>query len=280
VGRTDFGGDAGSGAIPLERWEGCSADELRAAWGTPEVHLYAAISSTNDAARRLGEGGAPPGTIVLAEEQTAGRGRGRRAWSSAPGLGLWISILYRPPSRGEIGPLPLHVALAAADALDPWCQLEPVGVKWPNDLMLGGRKVGGILCEGFWEQGELSHVVIGIGLNLLHGVGDFPPEIRDVATSLRLATGQPISRFEVASELVRGLQSVLDPEKAPDLPVDLGPRDVLRNLTVEIQEPESGRVIARGLARGVAADGALLLATSEGLREIRSGTARVAPDGS
>jgi BirA family transcriptional regulator, biotin operon repressor / biotin---[acetyl-CoA-carboxylase] ligase len=265
----------GPGTVPLDRWEGCTPAELRDSWGVPAVHLYTSIGSTNDAARALGEAGAPSGTIVLAEEQLAGRGRGRRAWSSAPGLGLWLSILHRAKPGADIGPLPLHVALAIASALDRWCVGERVGVKWPNDLLVSGRKVGGILCEGAWDHGELRHVVIGIGLNLLHGLDDFPPELREAATSLRAATGQPISRFDVASEMIRALRPSLDAATAQALPPDLGGRDVLRGRRVQVREPESGRTIASGYAAGVAPGGALLLDTPRGTIEVRSGTVRV-----
>ncbi|MEX2583036.1 MAG: biotin--[acetyl-CoA-carboxylase] ligase [Gemmatimonadota bacterium] len=261
----------------MDHWEGCSARELANAWGAPEIHLFATVGSTNDVVRRLGEAGRPDGTIVLAEEQRAGRGRVGRSWSSTAGLGLWLSHLHRPSTGEDVGPLPLRVALAVAAALDPWCESDRVGIKWPNDLLIRGRKIGGILCEGTWDRGELRYVVIGIGLNLLHSTDDFPPEIRAEATSLRLATGRPIGRFEVASEVVRRLFGELSTTSAAGaLPRDLGGRDVLRGRSIEVFEPETGRLLVSGVAAGVSAEGALLVNTESDLVEVRSGTVRLA----
>src|SRR5690606_18733329 len=168
--------------------------------------------------------------------------------------------------------LPLRVALATAAAIEHGCD-QTVGVKWPNDLLIGGRKVGGILCEGAWETGELRYVVIGIGLNLLHSWEDFPPEIRGTATSLRQASSQAISRFETASRVIEGLRrEVLGGSRTEGLPRDLGGRDVLRSRRVEVLEPETGRVLAQGIADGIGPDGALLLWNASGSTEVRSGT--------
>ncbi|MQA90904.1 MAG: biotin--[acetyl-CoA-carboxylase] ligase [Gemmatimonas sp.] len=268
-------GESGQDALLLDRWEGCTSAELRSIWGVPAVYLFAAVGSTNDIARRLGEQGAATGTLVLAEEQRAGRGRGGKSWSSPRGLGLWLSLIHRPPTGAWIGQLPLRIAIGTAAALDHWCEPKPVGVKWPNDLILDGKKVGGILCEGTWEKGELRHMVIGIGLNLLQGRDDFPPQIRERATSLRAATGQPISRFDVATELLDRLQPVLRAQSSEALPADLAGRDVLRGREVQIRGAEDARTIATGVAAGVAPDGALVLTTREGAVEVRSGTVHI-----
>lgn len=268
------------GALPLERWEGCTAAELAATWGVPKVHLFASVGSTNDVARNFAEAGAAAGTIVLAEEQSQGRGRAGRGWVSPAGVGLWISMIARPTRPEEMPTLPLRTAAAVATALDPFLLEETIGIKWPNDLLIHGRKLAGILCEGAWSGPQLGYVIIGIGVNLLHSTQDFPPSLREQAISLRIATGAPISRFEAGSAVVGGLQNAasgLDWQST--LPLQLERRDALRNRPVQITEPLAGTEIAIGIARGIDAEGALLVETEGAVRAIRSGTVRMlAPD--
>ncbi|HEX2188449.1 MAG TPA: biotin--[acetyl-CoA-carboxylase] ligase, partial [Longimicrobiaceae bacterium] len=127
-----------------DRWEGRTAAELAREWGIPGLHLFRRVGSSNDVARALADAGAPAGTAVLAEEQVAGRGRGGKLWSSPPGLGIWLSVVLRPRALAAPGLLPLRVGLAAAAALDPFARPGRVEVKWPNDLQVAGRKLGGI----------------------------------------------------------------------------------------------------------------------------------------
>src|SRR5690606_35180796 len=139
----------------------------------------------NDVARSLADAGAPAGTLVLAEQQHAGRGRMGRSWSSGPGLGLYLSFVGRPLAA-SLATYPLRIGVAAATALDPWTAGQ-VTIKWPNDLLLEGRKLGGILCEASWAGPTVAHMIVGIGLNILHGDSDFPADLRPLATSLRRA---------------------------------------------------------------------------------------------
>ncbi|MEX2571353.1 MAG: biotin--[acetyl-CoA-carboxylase] ligase [Gemmatimonadota bacterium] len=264
-------------SVPLESWEGCTAAELRKAWGVTRIHLFERVGSTNDVARILAENGAPDATVVLAEEQSAGRGRVGRIWASAPGLGLWLSYVSRPASPTASGPLPLRVALAVARALDPWADGNAISIKWPNDLLLDGRKVGGILCEGAWEGERLRSVVVGIGLNLLHGPADLPGDLRANATSLRAATGQPIARFEVAGAVVKHLRETLqDTGGSLAHEPDLAARDALLGRRVRVFESEHGAPLLTGRAAGIGADGALRVDTRDGRQEVRTGTVRLA----
>lgn len=161
--------------------------------------------STNDEAKRLARDGAPAGTVVVAAEQTAGRGTRGRAWHSPPGLGLYLSIVLRPPIPDLAG-LPLRAAWAVRDAVRAAtgvaAEVEP-----PNDLVLGGRKLGGILCESAFEGGRLEFAVVGIGLNLDHGPGDFPPALAETAVSLRMISGR---RFDPAP-LIEAIRCHLAP---------------------------------------------------------------------
>ncbi|HET7322397.1 MAG TPA: biotin--[acetyl-CoA-carboxylase] ligase [Longimicrobiaceae bacterium] len=260
---------------PLGRWEGEDAVGLARRWGSAGVHLFSSVGSTNDLARRLAAEGAPSGTVVLAEEQLAGRGQAGRAWSSPPGLGLWTSLVVRPSSIPDPAVLPLLVGLEAAAVLDPFAAPDAVAVKWPNDLYLRGRKLGGILCEGAWEGDRPSHFVVGLGLNVLHAPADFPPRIAARATSLRGEAGDGmVDRLAVASAVIPALLRRLSGEVVLTEAdrAALAARDLLLGREVEVTEPATGAFLARGVAGGVSAEGALVV---EG-RPFRSGTVRLA----
>lgn len=162
--------------------------------------------STMDEARALARSGAADGSVVAADAQDRGRGTAGRAWLSPPGLGLYASYLVRP-RRGEVlrlELLPLAGGLAARDALREAAAVE-ARLKWPNDLVLGRLKVGGVLCEGASRGGAARHAIVGVGLNLGHGVEDFPPALRPLATSVRLAAGAAPDRGPVLDALVAAL---------------------------------------------------------------------------
>jgi BirA family biotin operon repressor/biotin-[acetyl-CoA-carboxylase] ligase len=261
---------------PAERWEGLAAAELSARWSLPAVHLYERISSTSDAARALADSGAPHGTLVLAEEQTAGRGRSGRAWSSPPGLGIWMSMVARPAELPAPGLLPILVGLAAAKAIDAYVQPAVAQIKWPNDLQLAGRKFAGILCEGAWEGDGPGAVIVGMGLNVLHAPDDFPPDVRDTATSLSIAAGWWPSRAEVAGAVAFAVMRALarpPAQLAGGLLDALRRRDALEGRPVRV----TGAQPMSGTALGISPSGALLVRDTEGvLRTLTSGTVRLA----
>jgi BirA family biotin operon repressor/biotin-[acetyl-CoA-carboxylase] ligase len=157
------------------------------------VHRFESLPSTNDEARALALAGAPHGTAVVAQEQTRGRGTKGRAWHSPAGLGLYVSFVLRAPGGGALPSphlLPLAAGLAALDAVSVAAGLQ-VGLRWPNDLVYGGRKLGGILSEAVTGTPDGDFAVVGIGLNIGHGPADFPEDLLETATSLRLAGGDP-----------------------------------------------------------------------------------------
>ena len=174
--------------------------------GTPfakHMHHFFTIGSTNDAALELGHSGAPHGTVVLAEQQTAGRGRVGRKWHSEKSNGIYMSVLLRPGISPVEAPLITLVAgLAARDAVAEQTGVAP-DVRWPNDLMLGGKKCGGILTEMHAEPDRVQYVVVGIGINVNHET--LPTDIRGLATSLRIETGHTQSRNELVVRLLRAL---------------------------------------------------------------------------
>lgn len=261
----------------LEAWEGSHAVELAEAWGVPEVHIFASVSSTNDVARELGAAGSPEGTVVIAEAQRAGRGRSGRSWVSLPGLGLWVSIVGRPAAR-HLQPLPVRVGVAVARALERWTGREEPKVKWPNDLLLAGRKVGGILCEASWAGSDLDHVVIGVGLNLLHAEADFPEELQSIATSVAAVSPEPVSRFAVATAVVQALRHCLvSPALDPTTSRQLARRDALFGRWIEVREPDTDRLIRSGRASGIDVEGRLIVRTETGESTITSGTVRILP---
>ena len=168
------------------------------------VHYFRA-DSTNNIALKVAADGAPHGTVVVAEEQTAGRGRVRgRTWHSEKASGIYVSVLLRPamPPAGA-AMLTLVAGLAAQEAVARQTGLAP-DIRWPNDLLVGGRKFGGILTEMHAEPDRIRFVVVGIGINVNHE--RFPEELATIATSLRMATGREQSRIELLLQLLLELE--------------------------------------------------------------------------
>lgn len=154
-----------------------------------------AIGSTNAAAAELARAGAEHRTIVVAEEQTAGRGRRGRGWSSGLG-GAMFSTILRPRFSPEAAQrIPLVASVAVAEACAGVCGISP-GVKWPNDIMINGKKVCGILAESSAEDGRILYIVLGVGMNVCQSAEDFPPELRETATSLAMETGAAVMRSD------------------------------------------------------------------------------------
>jgi BirA family biotin operon repressor/biotin-[acetyl-CoA-carboxylase] ligase len=168
------------------------------------IHHYYKIGSTNSEAMRSAAEGAPEGSVFVAEEQLAGRGRGAHTWHSARSAGIYCSVILRPaipPSEALIFSLAAALAVRAAVA-----EIAPqlaVDLKWPNDLLLGGKKFCGILTEMNAEATRVRHLVVGVGINV--NQGKFPSELSEIATSLRIATGTEWSRVELCAALLKSL---------------------------------------------------------------------------
>ena len=168
--------------------------------------LLAETSSTNDVAREQARKGVRSGFVVAASRQTAGRGRLGRNWESPPDRGLYVSILLRPDfSMTETSMLTILGSVATVDAVEAVCGVRPQ-IKWPNDLLMGGRKLAGLLIETEPKGARLAFAVIGIGINVRHEAGDFSPEVRKLATSLYLATGQLHRRADVLVALLQAME--------------------------------------------------------------------------
>jgi BirA family transcriptional regulator, biotin operon repressor / biotin---[acetyl-CoA-carboxylase] ligase len=186
------------------------ADDLSARLGKVrvvgrEIHVFQETTSTNDVAARLARGGAEEGVVVFAESQTKGRGRMGRAWVSPAGKGLWFTVLLRPdfPPQGTTQ-LTVAAATALARAVTLQTGIVPE-IKWPNDILIRGRKIAGILTEMRAELDRVQEVLLGIGMDVNLEAGDFADGLRRTATSLRLETGQKVNRAELAVVILREL---------------------------------------------------------------------------
>ncbi len=186
------------------------ADDLLARLGRTriigrDIHVFEQTTSTNDVVEKLARDGVREGVVVFAESQTKGRGRLGRQWISPERKGLWFSILLRPELRPlETTQLTVAAAAALRRAIQSETGLKPE-IKWPNDLVVGGRKVAGILTELSAELDRVRHVILGIGVDVNLGAGEFPPELKKTATSLKMESGRPISRAELAVAILREL---------------------------------------------------------------------------
>lgn len=167
------------------------------------IHAYNSIKSTNDRASQMAEAGAAEGTIVVAEKQTKGRGRLGRTWHSPSGTGIYLSIVLRPKFRPEQAPgLSIMTALALAETVNIYCPGKTF-IKWPNDVQIGKRKLAGILTELSADKRGINFVIVGVGINVNHGVGHFPDELKDSATSLRRVLRRKVNRVELLQSFLR-----------------------------------------------------------------------------
>jgi BirA family biotin operon repressor/biotin-[acetyl-CoA-carboxylase] ligase len=162
-----------------------------------KIFAYNSVKSTNDLAAQMAENGVPEGTIVVADQQTKGRGRLGRSWYSPPGTGIYVSIILKPKFKPEMAPaVSIMTAIALADTMSAYCPGN-VRIKWPNDVLIGGRKVAGILTELSAEREKIHHIVIGVGINVNQTAGDFPDEIRSLATSVRRSVKRKVRRVKL-----------------------------------------------------------------------------------
>ncbi len=216
------------------------------------VRWTPSVESTQDAVHALAEQGAAQGVAVAAIEQTAGRGSRRRDWSSAPG-GLWLSVLLRPTCDNGMQVLALRAGLAIVRTLDA-LGARDLMLKWPNDIMVQGKKAGGILCEARWNGDRLAWVTVGVGLNVRN---ELPDDLRDSST--RLADHGVTAALESLAQAIADALVEIASATGPLSPSELGAlaeRDWLSGR--RLVSPEEGR------AEGIAADGALRVRRADG----------------
>jgi BirA family biotin operon repressor/biotin-[acetyl-CoA-carboxylase] ligase len=240
------------------------------------LHVLGECDSTNVVCVKLAEEGAPEGTIVLADHQTAGRGRLQRQWQSPPGCNVYCSILLRPAiAPADAAQITLTAGVAVAEMI-AGLGLTGVGLKWPNDVRIGGRKVCGILTEMRMVRGTLAWVVVGIGLNVNMAGTAFDPAYRAGATSLKEETGETYLREEVAVRLCREVEKwygLLLREGFPPVRDRWLGRSEMSGQRVRILFRDE---LQEGVVAGLADDGALLLADPLGsVRRITAGDATI-----
>ncbi len=229
-----------------------------------DIRVFEQTTSTNDVVEKLARDGVKEGAVVFAEAQMKGRGRLGRKWISPAHKGLWFSVLLRPDLRPqETTQLTVASATALRRAIQSETGLHPE-IKWPNDILIGGKKVAGILTELSAELDRVKHVILGIGVDVNLDAGEFPPELRKLATSLKIESGRTISRAELATAILReldadyarlcggGFAKVADEWEAHC-------QTIGRNVTIH-----TGERRIRGRAESLDDDGALLLRTEHG----------------
>jgi len=251
------------------------APQLQGTIFAKHLHHYYKIGSTNTAAMEAASAGAPEGSVFLAEQQTAGRGRAANQWHSERSSGIYCSVILRPalaPSDALI--LSLAAGLAVYSAVQEIDSRVLPDLKWPNDVLIEGKKFCGILTEMNAEVTRVRYVVVGIGINV--NQSSFPVELQTIASSLRLATGTEWSRVELCTALLKSLdreyRSLLqDPEAAKSILRRFQERSSsVRGQQVEVEENAG----LEGLTDGLDERGFLTVRTARGVRTVLSGTVR------
>lgn len=232
--------------------------------------------STNRDVAALALAGAAEGVVVAAGAQTDGRGRMTRVWFSPPGANLYFSLLLRPAVEpGRAASLPLVAGLAVAEALAELAPETLPQIKWPNDILMGGKKVCGILCEMQAETDCVRHIIPGIGVNVNLTRAELPEALRSRATSLRIETGRTYSRAAVLAAILNQFEPLYDRWRAEGfepLLGAIGARDALLGRTITLEQ--GGRRV-EGRADGILPDGALRLVTEQGPVPVYSGEAHI-----
>jgi BirA family biotin operon repressor/biotin-[acetyl-CoA-carboxylase] ligase len=232
-----------------------------------QLHYFLEIGSTNSHARELAEGGAAEGTVVVAESQSQGRGRLGRRWESPAFKNLYLSILLRPKLLpAHAAQITLMAAVALADVVDSYVPGQ-AAIKWPNDILIGKRKLAGILTEASCDADRVHYVILGVGINLNYASDAMPEEIRRRATSLLEVTGKPVQRESFLQGLLQGIERCYGELEQAGFAA-LAPRWQKyfawrgRRVRVELLDQ-----VTIGTAKGIDRDGALVLLDDQGVEQ-------------
>jgi len=241
-----------------------------------QLHHFYKIDSTNTAAMAAAAGGIVEGSVFFAEEQTAGRGRGENSWESERSAGIYCSVVLRPAlAPSDALALSLAAGLAVRAALAQVEARVSVDLKWPNDVLIQGRKISGILTEMHAEVTRVRHIVVGMGINV--NQKSFPKEIASEATSLHMETGSECSRVEVAAALLKSLDREYRAlVEKPDARESILRRFAEQSSWVrgkQVRIEDSGSII-EGTTEGLDERGFLQVRTGQGLQRVLSGTVR------
>ncbi len=232
------------------------------------IEFYNEVDSTNNVLKKLAQEGAAEGTVVIADCQTRGRGRLGRSWLSAPGKGIWMSLLIRPElDPGNVQVLTLAASVAVAKALDRF-KIPGTGIKWPNDILIRGKKVCGILTELSAEIDRIFWVIAGIGLNVNHL--EFPEEIKDTATSIRIEANpdRPVDRSRLAAEIINNFEEIYNTfiEEGPEAVIAQW-KDYSLTLEKKVKLISPNGEYIKGTAVDIMPDGRLVLKRDDGTLE-------------
>lgn len=236
------------------------------------IRFFEVVTSTNDIAAEWAAHGAPHFSLVIADEQTAGRGRDQRRWYTPPGTALAFSLILHPSAQTVEVPLGRYAALGALavqQALYDGYGL-PALIKWPNDVLVGGAKVGGVLAEAVWEGDQPRGVIIGIGVNAAPGAVPLPTETRFPATSVESALGRGLDRWELLGRILAALLAWYARLPAPDFVEEWERRLAFRGERVRLGETD-------GVLAGLTAEGFLRLETAGGERAFPAGELHLCP---
>ena len=235
------------------------------------IHYFDTIDSTNTRAKQMAFEGAPHGTVLIADAQTGGRGRMGRSFHSPAGSGIYLSMILRPgcPAK-ELLHLTCAVAVATSDGIHAATGLRPK-IKWTNDLVVGQKKLGGILTElSLGNSGNVDYAVVGIGINCSQTVGDFPADIQSIATSVHLVTGKAIDRASVIVQILAALQKMSENLQNPAATLSRYRQDCI-TIGKEISLVR-GDEIRHGKALDVDETGALMVQFADGqIQAVQSG---------
>ncbi|ADP76918.1 biotin/acetyl-CoA-carboxylase ligase [Methanothermus fervidus DSM 2088] len=237
------------------------------------IYYFDIVDSTNLTAKKLAEKGEEEGTIVLAQVQTRGRGRENKEWISPKG-GIWTSIILKPDIPAVNAPqITLMTAVAVAKTLKKLFKNLDVGIKWPNDVLIGNKKVCGILTESYSRNESLEYVIVGVGIDINVDINSFPIELQEGATSIKEELGKEVPLVDVLCEFLYEFEKVYEKFKAGKFQEILKEWRALSKTIgsyVEIRKKFGKRI--RGEAVGVTKDGALILELDDGrLKKIFSG---------
>jgi BirA family biotin operon repressor/biotin-[acetyl-CoA-carboxylase] ligase len=270
-------------ALPLQEVRPLQLDQVQNGLGAERLgtkfHYFFELDSTNLHARRLAERGAAEGEIVIAEQQTRGRGRSGRTWVSPPYVNLYFSVVLRPKLRPAHAPqITLTAAVAVAEAVDAFSP-RPSVIKWPNDILIDGRKLAGILVEASSTADRVEYLILGIGINLNFPLEAMPPDIRGRATSLLALRQQGVHREAFLRRLIQDLDRCYGTLEDCGFGA-IAPRWQSRfGLKGQRVRVEVGDEIFFGTATGIDPQGALILRGEDGkLQRVVAGDVIPSPD--
>ncbi len=226
-----------------------------------EIHSYKVLKSTNELAFRLAQNQVPEGTLIVSEHQTRGRGRLGRDWFSPPDVGLWMSLVLRPEMPPSKAPgISICAGLALALTVNEITDLK-AKIKWPNDCMVNGKKMAGILLELSAELDKIDFVILGVGINVNQNKEDFPKSLIKKATSLKMEWGKEISRLELLKLFLKKFEKIYLEFKKNGLTRLMPEIRILSSLLGNKVKARLGKKILKGIAKDIDQNGSLVIIT-------------------